>query len=35
MSVNGRKRVFHEVSGFGDDGETFRAKVDAELNFFS
>lgn len=35
MNANGRKRAFDEVAGFADDGEGFRAKVDAELDVFS
>ena len=32
MNANGRKRALDEVAGFADDGEGFRAKVDAELD---
>ena len=35
MNANGRKRALDEVTGFADDGEGFRAKVDAELDVFS
>lgn len=35
MNPNGRKRALDEVAGFGEDGEGFRAKVDAELDLFS
>ena len=35
MNANGRRRALDEVAGFGDDGEGFRAKVDAELDLFS
>ena len=35
MNANGRKRALDEVAGFADDGEGFRAKVDAELDVFS
>ncbi|MBK7062475.1 MAG: hypothetical protein IPH51_19205 [Rubrivivax sp.] len=35
LNANGRKRAFDEVAGFADDGEGFRAKVDAELDVFS
>ncbi len=34
MNANGRKRAFDEVNAFGDDGESFRSKVDAELAGF-
>ena len=32
MNANGRKRALDEVSGFGNDGPGFRAKIDAELD---
>ena len=35
MNANGRKRALDEVTGFADDGEGFRAKVDAELDAFN
>lgn len=35
MNANGRKRALDEVAGFADDGEGFRAKVDAELDVCS
>ena len=35
MNANGRKRALDEITGFVDDGEGFRAKVDAELDVFS
>jgi hypothetical protein len=35
MNANGRKRALDEVAGFAEDGEGFRAKVDAELDVFS
>jgi hypothetical protein len=35
MNANGRRRALDEVTGFADDGEGFRAKVDAELDVFS
>jgi hypothetical protein len=35
MNANGRRRALDEVNGFADDGEGFRAKVDAELDVFS
>ena len=34
MNANGRQRALDEVAGFGDGGEGFRAKVDAELDVF-
>jgi hypothetical protein len=35
LNANGRKRALDEVIGFADDGEGFRAKVDAELDVSS
>ncbi len=35
MNANGRRRALDEVAGFAEDGEGFRAKVDAEIDLFS
>jgi len=35
MNANGRRRALDEVARFAEDGEAFRAKVDAELDVFS
>ena len=35
LNANGRKRALDEIVGFADDGDGFRAKVDAELDVFS
>ena len=35
MNANGRKRALDELTGFKDDAQGFKAKVDAELDMFS
>jgi hypothetical protein len=35
MNANGRRRALDEVARFAEDGEGFRAKVDAEIDLFS